>query len=121
MRMCVQSLAPLSELRIQRCHKLQCRSQLRLESGIAVAVAEASNCSSHSTPSPGISICHGCSHKKDNNNKFLKKNLTAVASPAAYVEAVPQIQSLAGEFPCAMDATIKKEKGKKKGGKKKFQ
>ena len=37
-----------------------------------------------------------------------------MASPAAYVEAVPQIQSLAGEFPCAMDATIKKEKGKKK-------
>ena len=39
MRMQVQSLASLSELRIQRCHELWCRLQMRLGSGIAVAVA----------------------------------------------------------------------------------
>ena len=34
----VQSLALLSGLRIQCCHELQCRSQMWLGSGIAVAV-----------------------------------------------------------------------------------
>ena len=34
----VQSLASLSGLRIQRCHKLWCRSQTQLGSGIAEAV-----------------------------------------------------------------------------------
>ena len=36
-------------------------------SGIAVAVAWASSCSSDSTPSLGISICHGCGPKKKEN------------------------------------------------------
>ena len=40
MRMWVRSLTPLSGLRIQPCHELQCRSQLQLRSGIAVAVAQ---------------------------------------------------------------------------------
>ena len=35
----VQSLASFSGLRIQRCHELWCRSQMRLGSGVAVAVA----------------------------------------------------------------------------------
>ena len=39
-RIWVQSLASLSGLRIQRCHELQCRSQMRLQSGIAVAVVQ---------------------------------------------------------------------------------
>ena len=39
MKMQVQSLVFLSGLRIQHCHKLQCRSQTQLGSGIAVAVA----------------------------------------------------------------------------------
>ena len=34
--------AVLSELRIWHCRKLQCRSQMRLRSGVAVAVAYAS-------------------------------------------------------------------------------
>ena len=38
MRLKVQSLALLSELRIQRCCELWYRSQTRLRSGIAVAV-----------------------------------------------------------------------------------
>ena len=48
MRMCVQSLASLSRLKIQCWHKLLCRSQMQrqLRSGIAVAVAKASSCSS---------------------------------------------------------------------------
>ena len=38
MRTLVQSLAPLSGLRMQRCQELWCKSQMRLESGIAVTV-----------------------------------------------------------------------------------
>ena len=41
----VRSLALFSELRIQHCHELWCRSQLWLRSGIAVAVVEAGSCS----------------------------------------------------------------------------
>ena len=36
MRLRVRSLASLSGLRIQRCHELWCRLQMRLQSGIAV-------------------------------------------------------------------------------------
>ena len=39
MRMWVQSLDALNELRIQCCHELYCRSKMLLGSGIAVAVA----------------------------------------------------------------------------------
>ena len=39
MRLWVQSLASLSGLKIWHCHELWCRSQTRLGSGIAVAVA----------------------------------------------------------------------------------
>ena len=45
----------LSGLRIWCCCDLWCRSQMRLRSGIAVAVAP---------PSLGTSICQGCSCKK---------------------------------------------------------
>ena len=38
MRLQVQSLALLSELSIQRCYELWYRSQMRLRSGVAVAV-----------------------------------------------------------------------------------
>ena len=55
----VQSLASLSGLRIQHCHKLQHRSQMRLGSGIAVAVVKAGGCSSESTPSGGTSVSTG--------------------------------------------------------------
>ena len=37
MRMLVQSLASLSELRVQHCCELWCRSQMRLRSQVAVA------------------------------------------------------------------------------------
>ena len=39
MRLRVRSLASLSGLRIRRCRELWCRSQTRLTSGVAVAVA----------------------------------------------------------------------------------
>ena len=39
MRLQVQSLALLSGLRIQHCCELWCRSQMKLRSGVAVAVA----------------------------------------------------------------------------------
>ena len=39
MRFRVQTLASLSGLRIQCCHDLWYRSQMKLESGIAVALA----------------------------------------------------------------------------------
>ena len=38
MRMQIQSLAVLSGLRIWHCHELQCRLQMWLRSGVAVAV-----------------------------------------------------------------------------------
>ena len=44
------SLALLSGLRIQRCPELWCRWQMRLGSGVAVAVVQAGSCSSHGTP-----------------------------------------------------------------------
>ena len=55
------------------CLKLQCSSQIRLESCIAVAVAQAGSCSSDSTSSLGTSICHGCSPKREPKNKKKKK------------------------------------------------
>ena len=39
MRLHIRSLAPLSGSRIRCCHELWCRSQMRLGSGVAVAVA----------------------------------------------------------------------------------
>ena len=60
----VWSLAPLSGLRIWRCHKLWCRSWMWLGSGIDVAAAQASSCSSDSTPCLGTSICRKCGPKK---------------------------------------------------------
>ena len=41
MRMWVQSMALLSELRIWRCNKLQGRLQMQLRSGVALAVMQA--------------------------------------------------------------------------------
>lgn len=58
-------------LRILRGRKLLYRLQTQPGSGITAAVAAASNCSSHLTPSPGTSICHRCSRKK---NKKTNKN-----------------------------------------------
>ena len=50
MRMLAQYLASLSGLRIQHCSQLWCRSQTRLESQVAVAVAQAGTRSSNFRP-----------------------------------------------------------------------
>ena len=42
---------------------------MRLGSGFAVAVAQASSCSSNLTPSLGTSICHKCGPKKKGKKK----------------------------------------------------
>ena len=60
----VQSLALLSELRIWYFHELWCRSQVRLRSGAAVAVAWAGSYSSDSTPSLRTSIWPECGPKR---------------------------------------------------------
>ena len=64
MRMWVRALASLRGLVIRCCHELWCRSQAEFGSGIAVAVASASSCSSDLIPSLGTSICRGCGSKK---------------------------------------------------------
>ena len=46
----VRFLASLSGLRIWHCRELWCRSQTQLRSRVAVAVVEASSCSSDWTP-----------------------------------------------------------------------
>ena len=69
MRMLVQSLASLTELRIQHCHKMQHRSQMLLRSGVAVAVVKAGY-GSNSTPSLWTSICCTCYLK--NRKKKIK-------------------------------------------------
>ena len=69
LRLWVQSLASLSGLRIRHCHKLWCRSQMRLGSGVAVALGQAGSCSSNWTPSLGTSTYHRCGPKKQTKKK----------------------------------------------------
>ena len=58
-----------------------------LGSGIAVAVAQASSCSSEWTPGLGTSICHGCSPEKMviKINVFNNKNNKNVSPPRAVI------------------------------------
>ena len=83
----VRSLALLSGLRIQHCHELWCRSQTWLRFCIAVAVVQASSCSSISTPSLGTSICCGCSPKKQakQNKTHLQYLLVEIEVPARWL------------------------------------
>ena len=76
MRMHIQSLASLSGLRTWCCCELWCRSQMRLGSWVAVAVAQAGSYSSNSPPSLGTSICHRCSPKEEK-----KKKVTSLSYP----------------------------------------
>ena len=69
----VRSLALLIGLRIRQCCELWCRSQTRLGSGIAVAVAQAGGYSSNSTPSLGTSICHRSGPRKGKKDQEKKK------------------------------------------------
>ena len=69
MRMWVQSLASLSELRILHCCELSCRSQTPLRSHIAVAVVQAGSRGFDWTPSLGTSIGRKCSPKKEKKER----------------------------------------------------
>ena len=60
----VQFLVLLSGLRIWHCCKLRHRLQMRLRSGVAVAVVQASSCSSNLTPGLGTSIRRKCCREK---------------------------------------------------------
>ena len=71
MRTWVWSLASLSGLGIRCSGELWCRSQTRLQSGIAVAVAD--SYSSDSTPSLGTSTCFRHGPKKTNKSKTKTK------------------------------------------------
>ena len=73
MRLQVRSLALLSGLMIQHCCELWCRSQTRLGSCIAVALAYAGDHSSNWTPSLWNSICHGSGPRKGKLTKKKKK------------------------------------------------
>ena len=69
-------MASLNGLRIWCCHELCCRLQTRLRSGIAMAVAMASNYDSDFTPSLETSICCGCSPKRQKKKRTKKENIT---------------------------------------------
>ena len=73
MRMLVPSLASLSGLGIWHCRVLWCRSQMRLGScvAIAVAVAQAGSYSSNSTPSLDLPYAAGVALKKQKRIVYL--------------------------------------------------
>ena len=79
----VPSLALISGLRTQHCHKLWWRSRMWFRSIIAVTVAVVCSCSSSSdsTPSLGDSICCRCSPEKTNKqtNKSCQQRILYLA------------------------------------------
>ena len=79
MRLWVRSLALLRGVRIQRCRELWCRLQMRLGSGIAVAVAWASSCSSDSAPSWELPYAAGAAPKSKKKKKERKKNKETIS------------------------------------------
>ena len=60
--------APLRGLRIQHCHELQCRSQMQLGSGVAVAVARLAAATLIWSLAWEF-ICCGCGPKKERKKK----------------------------------------------------
>lgn len=68
-----KTIAQTSGLKMQHCQELWCRSQMRLGSHIAVAMAVASSYSSDLIPSLGTSIGHRCSPKKTKKKKKKKR------------------------------------------------
>ena len=89
MRLWVQSLALLSELRIQLCCELCCGLQTRLGSRVAVILAYAGGCNSDSTPSLGPSICCGSGPRKDKKKK--KKNCLAQRKKELYASVLEKL------------------------------
>ena len=85
MRLRVQSLTLLSGLRIWRCRELSYRSQMRLESCVAVVRVSAGGYSSDWTPSLETSICRGNGSRKGKKTKKKKK----VYSPLILSRSLP--------------------------------
>ena len=73
---------PLSGLRIQRCHELGYKLQMRLESGIAVG--QASGHTSDSTPSLGTPICRGAALKRQKKEKRKEKGVFKKLKPKVF-------------------------------------
>ena len=94
MRVQVWSLGSLSGLRIWHCHKLWCRSQTRLGSGITVAVEYAGGCTSDVTPSPGTSICLRHGPKKAKKRKSVVLNRKSLTWISLVVHRVRDLVSL---------------------------
>ena len=70
MRVQVPSLVLLSRLRIRQCQELWCRSQMKLGSGVAVAVVYVGQqLQLRFDPSLGTSISHRFGSKKTKQNK----------------------------------------------------
>ena len=74
MRMQVRSLAFFSGLSIQTSCKLRHRLEMLLRFSVAMAVAQASSCSSDLTPNLETSICYRCSLKKKKKRKKNNKS-----------------------------------------------
>ena len=72
MRLQVLSLASLSGLRIWRCRELWCRSQMRLRSGVAMALARPV-ATAPIQPLAWETPCHGCDPKKRQKTKKKKQ------------------------------------------------
>ena len=72
MRMQVRSLASFTGLRIQNCHKLQHRSQMRFRPSVAMDVMLAGSFSSVSSPSLATSVCCRCGPKKKKGIEYAK-------------------------------------------------
>ena len=89
MRMCVQSLALLSGLRIHHCH----RSSVQLGSGVAMAVAKASTYGLDSTPSLGPSLYHGYSPKETKQSNRLKIQSCVYAQVSLLVRGKARIRT----------------------------
>ena len=92
MRMQIQSLASLSGLRVQHYHELWYRSQMRLGSGIAVAVVQGSSYSSNLTPSLQTSICSRCSPKKTKNIYISKHNFRYIPQALCWIFIIMQLK-----------------------------
>ena len=80
MRLQVQCLASLSELRIWRCLELWCRLQTGLASSVAVAAAQAGGCSSDQTPSLGTSMCCWSGPRKKEKDEYIFKKNSKIKS-----------------------------------------
>ena len=81
MRWQVWSLALPSGLRIWHCHERWCKPQRQVRSHVAVAMVQASSCSSNLTPSLGTSISCSCSPKKQKKTKTKTKQKTLFGNP----------------------------------------